>query len=419
MFLVFKKFLGSRKYLFFTPVLLFFLGKVLAMPVVAIPCEGVFSNQSQVTKQVTKTLASQATTRPRTKKQVVGPFEIPRTKEEEILKAKGIRADYALGVDSANYMLKLGKKLREYNIDPARTHIEDFASAVPLHIEFARQSLEAQNVELSQRLQILNNFKKEAETRIKNQAVTYQWWLAWNFRLTVLLTTNTQRESLYKDNNLIKWLLSTEFDISKFMNFRSKCFVIKLISQFPEKVALPTVADLGIIAMNRVFNVDNIFPLGIVGTAQEEIDGRWMSPAEFFYHDIAHISLVATLFGENPFPPVFPRPFHDWLIKKAYDLPVHQQELLEYIYFMVIHERIANLNDFTTKNNRNSLLTATQSRILREQKDLLPKKVADELMYFVTTNQAPPYFVDSMQLLVALFQQWLKNHKPKSALQGS
>ena len=418
MFLVFKKIFHN---IFSLPppvlICLLFSGKVLAMPGLAIPCERVFSNQSPVTKQVTKTLAGQTTTHEASKNypKVVGPFEIPRTREEETLRAKGIRADYAFGVNSANYMLKLGKKLREHNIDPASTHIEDFALALPLHIEFARQSLQAQNVELSERLQILNNFKKEAETRIKNQAVTYQWWLVWNFRLTVLLTPNKQRGQLHKDN---KWLLSTEFDISKFMNFRSEFLVIKLISQFPEKVTLPTVANLGIIAMNRVFDVDNIFPLGIVETTQK-IDGRWMSPAEFFYHDIAHISLVSALYGENPFPPVFPRPFHDWLIKKAYDLPAHQQELLEYIYFMVIHERIGDVKDFTKRNNRNYLLTAPQSKILNEQKDLLPKKVADELMYFVTTRQAPPYFVDSVQLLVALFQEWLKNHLPKSALQGS
>ena len=369
----------SRK----TPLYLFLSIQVLATPLLATPCERGFSNQTVTKKKGVK---------------VVKLFKIPKTQEEKTLRAKGIREDYISGIDSANYMLKLGKKLRESNIDLARTHIEDFVLLVPLHIEFARQSLEAQNIELSERLNILNNFRKEAERRIKNQAVTYQWWLVWNFRLIILLTPKTLRIPfmIHIGGNLDWWLngesaTKAVMSVNMKQNSGTTFNLQMLVNRFPETIALPTINDLGIIAMNRVFSVDGVFPLGIIGTIKKA-DGREMNPKQFFHHDISHSGLIKNFKKDA----LLIKQFHDYFIQHVHSFSAKEQEQLEFIYFMAIHENdTINPLNFTQKVSLKSLIRKVKAR----HESLLPTE-------YIEPNLISQYVEDSMQVFARLFQQW-------------
>ena len=122
---------------------------------------------------------------------------IRNSPQEPRLIEQGFKPSYYAGVDQAREFDRLHEYLQEIQADPKSTHIPYFADQVEKTISDFERGLRKQNVTgdkykikdpkfLEKRLKILEDFKKEARRRVENQDVTYDWWIKFNTKLSLL-----------------------------------------------------------------------------------------------------------------------------------------------------------------------------------------------------------------------------------------
>ena len=132
---------------------------------------------------------------------------IRNSPQEPLLVKQGFKPSYYAGVDQAREVNRLHEYLREIQADPKRTHIPYFAEQVEKTISDFERGLRAQNITgdpilyqgiilsikdpkfLEKRLKILDDFKEEARRRVENQDVTYDWWVKFNTKLSILASS--------------------------------------------------------------------------------------------------------------------------------------------------------------------------------------------------------------------------------------
>lgn len=202
--------------------------------------------------------------------------------------------------EHAQQFLNLGERLRASNIDPKITHIPEFASDVPDHIEYFKKAIMEQGIE-PERLDLLKSFEAEAMERINSQNVTYEWWVAFNHRLSILATPKGKRTSIaggseqdFDDYLLRKdaWLTFDNYQIAK-TKMPKETFKFLSIDNasdfFPESIMLPTIKNDGELSIG-FFNETNghgLYPIGLAKT-NAMVDGREMYPDHFYRHDFVH-----------------------------------------------------------------------------------------------------------------------------------
>ena len=274
----------------------------------------------------------------------VRPVKYPPFNKEAQMLEKGMKKEISQGLDEAYKMNHLANHLRKSNVNPHKTHIEDFSDQIPEHIRFIREGIKGYK-EADEKVKLLDKLSLEASKKQKEKGVTYAWWLQWNHQLTRLLHPNS-RSSITDDINN------------------------ELIEAFPDFVILPTFEDLGIMAINKSVS-ENVFPLGIVNK-NTYADGDQLSPAVFFKHDENHArSTIKTYTYKKGSLPYGERYFiaNKEFYEKIQDLPKAQQTQAEIAYFLTTHESSTFYDNASRDLNLNSVL---RDKSLR---NLLPENI--------------------------------------------
>ena len=218
-----------------------------------------------------------------------------KTQEEDELKARGFKSSYYSGVDQAREFSRVGEYIRNINADPYTTHIPYFAGQIDNLIRnFERDIRNGQKLDsIIEKLRILEGFKKEAQKRIENKKVTYEWWVLFHLRLFIL-ATNYHRFSIkhYSKEDLLIHIRTHEgmkviVDIGR----EYGRVLTKLMNRFPKDIIFFSTKDiLGYMAFNRMGNGDHF--IGISWKDEPKFaDGGVYDPAGFLQHDINHMGV--------------------------------------------------------------------------------------------------------------------------------
>ena len=156
---------------------------------------------------------------------------IRNSPQESVLKEQGFKPTYYRGVDQAREFNEVARYLRTIKADPKKTHIPYFADQVDKTIADFEKGFRKQHQNnpefLTERLKILEALKKEAQKRMKDENVTYDWWADFNLRLAMIgpesdwvkainKTINRQRIfSRFKDNPIERQKAGIEIDYNK------------------------------------------------------------------------------------------------------------------------------------------------------------------------------------------------------------
>ncbi|MFP5458721.1 MAG: hypothetical protein ACLGG7_08305 [Bacteriovoracia bacterium] len=202
--------------------------------------------------------------------------------------------------------LALGEKLRSGKIDPKRTHVPEFAQQVSAHGDYYRAAILAQN-EGAERLKLLEALMAEGAKRQAEGSVTYEWWISYNHRLSLLATPASKRTALAggADDPFDVELLKSPnpFDPAEYERVRSRVLqkmkdddfdyfnAATAAEKFPKLVLLPTVENNGELSLGFLNDVQGhgVYPVGMA-SQRGVVDGREMYPDQFFRHDLVHAS---------------------------------------------------------------------------------------------------------------------------------
>ena len=294
------------------------------------------------------------------------------------------RPIFTKGLDEANRMIQLAERLRNSQIDPHTTHIPEFADDIPKHISFIKEGIEKFGEEKEARLKKLAELEKEALKKAKNKQVTYEWWLEWNTQLASIVSLYTY----------------TSFGV---IVSRAEIFPM-----FPDIIMVPTVSDFGIQAFNRSLS-HNVFPLGIVNQPTFA-DGILIAPLTFLSHDFTHTANIVKMSKISSLSKIennFNINLYQELQKL--DLSLEQQEMIDIIYFSMLHEEFMYIHLFQNwQESKSFVILKTDYDITRFQKEgnlreLLPASVNAD-----SKEEIEAYLNKSTQLFEQLGHQILK-----------
>ena len=261
-------------------------------------------------------------------------FRASRGKEEIELKEKGFKDDYVRDIDEANALVELGKKLRESKADPYKTHIEDLVDRVSEHIKVIREGILFQGVEVKERLDMLDEFAREANEKIEKKQLTYIYWFVWNKRLSILATPSSGRVQDFEldpdgdlhVNELGNWWKPQSYKALKRGELEKNFLNINRIAgYFPFIIFLPSVAgNVGTMALNR-FTGTGISVVGLVG-----VETLRMTPTYFFNHDMQHhmdLQFQNRLFNLDKLLQTSEKP-----------MTVEDRQIMESMFYRITHE---------------------------------------------------------------------------------
>ena len=231
----------------------------------------------------------------------------PRTHEEARLKQQGFDSVWTKGLDKLNEWIALRKSLEKLRANPYTTHIQYFADQVEAHLSFAKAGFgNTANKELKKELSLL---KEEATKAILEEKVTYNWWLAFNSRITLL------------------------HDPDLTVGYKRHRRTQRIISQFPLQIAIPTTEGrMGIITLNRAQSA-GVYPIGIANR-ETVADGAWLSPYSFMVHDMSHA--YDSIFRLNSFR--YSSLKDKSLRAMIENLSEEKRKQAELVYFFLTHE---------------------------------------------------------------------------------
>ena len=347
-------------------------------------------------------------------------IDIPRTNEEQKLKAQGHGEQFYAGVDEMHYLIQLGNYLRENSIDPSRTHIENFVPLIARHYRHLQEGLKkyygptklgpAKHNELR-----ISKIQADLNYRIlRNRLTSYIGsavflWLTWGIRKVdqPLSLEAWQKLNLwwailmqpkfmnmfpaYEDYFEREWYDQSIMGSHWLSAFKKKNALIEEPSQvnfqhynslfdvvfpdFPEVVILPTTSSLGVFAINQMAGGDRVVPIQLAHRVEKH-DRALMSPSHIFHNDISHVE--QTNYGQ----PLLGSPlFHQKLTSYFKKLSPQKREQAEIIYLLLIHE----LQEFTENSPSIDQITDL-SRLL---KVLSSSFLTEPPTYYINSNEEP------------------------------
>ena len=260
--------------------------------------------------------------------------------QEAELKKKGYGPAWTKGLDKLNEWVAVRQQLQSLKAHPRITHIQYFADQIADHIAFVESALEKrakQDLPISPlEQQALDHLKKEAKSAVKEERVTYAWWVKFNFDLSQLFSV--PRKSIQTDSPATDKGMDPLSKRNPHSHIKPAypSATEKIISQFPFRMAVPTtLGELGIMTLNRLQS-ERIYPLGII-TQPKAVDNRWMDPSDFYSHDMSHIYDHHIAIRQHS-------PGHRLKHKKMQELieglPTEKRKQAELIYFNSTHEDI-------------------------------------------------------------------------------
>lgn len=262
--------------------------------------------------------------------------------EEAQLAERGYKENYTGRLNQMSKWPVIQRRLQELRVNPRTTHIEYFANQVSVHIAHIRQGLEENyfpNESLSQsdtkrygivylrdtikstgsklnQLERLNGLEKEAKQAIRDEKVTYKWWLEFNLKLARLM-----------------------YGLDTNLQAGDRSFVSLSLESFPLKTIIPTIQmeekGIGIITFNRT-GLAGVYPAGLINHRTAKVDGDVLPAPDFFNHDILHVRFEGNrLYHEYSFGHLL---FHRRLLNNIENLPPNKRMKAENIYFLMTHE---------------------------------------------------------------------------------
>lgn len=169
------------------------------------------------------------------------------------------------------------------------------------HIAFLEEEIAAQltfveeHIAALEQKALLNLFKEEFQQRATNRELSYEWWLIFVYRLSILLTPNNRHDLSAVGNPGVDLFIQQVIKENAWHNHNyfvrlaneSKHSMIGLINRFPDVILIPATAGVvDILEFNKAL-VHNVLPLGLVSTPITA-DGEIFQPHRFYRHDLVH-----------------------------------------------------------------------------------------------------------------------------------
>ena len=293
---------------------------------------------------------------------------IPTRSEDNIaqeLKVQGFGPGYTRGIDELNDTIAVRKELERLNVDPYTTHIDFFANKMREHITHIEKGSKT-----PQQRKAVNRLKKYMNKLIKDESVTYDRWIKFNF-----MASNALSEKGFE--------VPSAFGLN----------IVRIINKFPEEIIMPTLkGQVGIMTLNRG-RAEGIIPAGLT-TETKIVDGVEMNPLEFLAHDVFDHGMMA---------PVPSKEIHNKLMEKVKSLPKQKRKNVEVAYFLLVHEQmddIRSLNDISPASLRWMLRNEKNEphilgNLLDISTDEKAERVVDDLMDVVSQIQAEKEALES------------------------
>ncbi len=276
-------------------------------------------------------------------KKVDSPPPYGFSKSQQSLKAKGFSSVFYEGLDKANALLRLGLHLRNSKINPFKTHITPFENQIGPLIAHIRAGIKSSSSAVESRLKILERFEREIRKKAKEKNLTYAGWILFHYRLSYLVTPPAERIAPASQF----WM--TEEGLTKHLTknmIREYQQPIEVIYMFPEVIVLPTIRDLGIMALN------NTIATGVtVAELPNKKKNTWY-PDTYFRHDFNHI--IMGYANKN----TSLQNLYEKLKRFLKSASVQQRQMAEMVYFL-IHENPSSgrfIQNIEFGNNKNKLI---------------------------------------------------------------
>ena len=298
---------------------------------------------------------------------------------EQQMRNLGYSDDDIAGLDHVMENLRLAQSLRDRltdpSINPHTLHIPEFADQIDTHINFIEEGIKLQRPSNKAfRLSLLEVFKSEAQSRKNSRQVTYRWWFNFNLRLSLLASPDIEywEEHEYYEYRLTldnQWMTNDGLEnVYKSYKDETVQSIINALDSFPEKIIIPTIHDLRVIAMNKAYGSGTYF----VGLNNDYAyaDDWLMNPGQFFAHDINHTS---SSYVERP----------QMLTRFQFilgNLIRYQREIIENGYFESTHEIYQNLSYYL--NIKNAIANDQIDDYIKEK---MKEKIKEILM--ITRSQ--------------------------------
>ena len=207
---------------------------------------------------------------------------------EQQMRDKGYKHEYIVGLDHTRENLQLADRLRTGSINPRTSHIEEFAALIDVHINYIEEGIRLhlkEHLDTASRLQQLELLKSEAQERLMSKQVTYRWSFFLNLRLAIVASPwNAYMKEYFNAEELTEELMTNNGIEDFWREKHPKHF--QTMDQFPERVLIPTIQDLGKISINSTYGT-GVHLIGLSNRFQIA-DGQRMSPFLFFDHDMEH-----------------------------------------------------------------------------------------------------------------------------------
>ncbi len=196
--------------------------------------------------------------------------------------------------------LQLANKLRSGHFSQS-SHLDFLEVEIKSQLAFAQKHLES----LEQK-NVFRRFQLELEQCVAKQSLSYEWWICFAHRLTILITPEIYRKASYVtigenskfvqemlEHNL--WQRHDDFMalVERKDSLHAEMFRY-IIDLFPEYVLIPsTIGDFSLTLLNRAV-ADKTYPLGIIAKGIWA-DGQFFYPDRFIRHDWVHFTNWYTL----------------------------------------------------------------------------------------------------------------------------
>ena len=195
--------------------------------------------------------------------------------------------------DKIDRAIFIGNQLRNSPIlNPYKTHIVDFEDQITDHVEYIKQGILSSGTDVNSRLTILDAFKHEAESKRDNKELTYQYWLLWNMRLSILASSEQPTSwNWHTHEDTLSRKLETPSPLSEGYAFNdyTQDMINVLLELFPSFILLPVIEPLGYKDFNKM-TPHGVFPIEL-GNKDVIQDNRKMSPYKMYGHDVNHAVL--------------------------------------------------------------------------------------------------------------------------------
>ncbi|MES2199271.1 MAG: hypothetical protein V4489_03805 [Chlamydiota bacterium] len=236
--------------------------------------------------------------------------------------------------------------------------------------------------------QDIKQFKKEMDHRIQAKTVTYEWWVCFNQRLSILATPSEYRQSI-RNPRLQNLMTSNDWKdhdstvkTGIFSEAGSSFFL------FPT-----TLGNISIDDMNKMF-ATQVWAVGLVNRPLIA-DGKPMWPYKFFDHDIQHLNLQHHTFRfhhteKSKLISAKEKFFQmrDFLQSLSHQDPkkmIPLIKLLDFIFFSLHHENYAGSEALESFITSHSTLLSKFLQFFQYEYD--PFLISHDLRYFRVSKE--------------------------------